>query len=172
VKQNNWKGALVDAQKCVDLAPNFGKVSYLSLLNPGFCLSHLHIQGYLRLGNALHALKKIEEAINAYNKGLALGSANDAATNDSLKKGLAESQSYWNDLQSAKAAKSDKNDSESVRKAAELKQKGNDALARKDFKKAIAHYSEAINIDLDNPVIYSSTSPYPLVQTVLNSCYS
>jgi len=112
----------------------------------------------VRLGNSLHALKKIEEAIAAYKKGFSFESANDAATNDSLKKGLAESQSLWNDMQSAKAAKSDKKDSESTRKASELKQKGNDALARKDYKKAIEFYSEAINIDLDNPVIFSNRS--------------
>jgi tetratricopeptide (TPR) repeat protein len=138
VKQSNWKGALADAQKCVEIDPTFGK-------------------GYLRLGNALHALKRVEDAINAYKKGLTFDK-NDAATNDGLKKGLAESQSLWNDMQSVKAAKSDKNDSESTRKAAELKQRGNDALAKKEYKKAIDCYSEAINIDLDNPVIYSNRS--------------
>jgi len=139
VKQHNWKGALVDSQKCVEIAPNWGK-------------------GYVRLGNALHALKKVEDAIAAFKKGLTFESANDAATNSSLKKGLAESQSLWNDMQSAKAAKSDKKDSESTKKAAELKQKGNDALGRKEYKKAIDFYSEAINIDLDNPLIYSNRS--------------
>jgi len=139
VKQHNWKGALVDSQKCVDLAPNWGK-------------------GYVRLGNSLHALKKTEEAVAAYKKGLTFESANDAATNDSLKKGFAESQSVWNDMQSAKAAKTDKKDSESARKATELKEKGNSALAKKEYKKAIEFYSEAINIDLDNPIIYSNRS--------------
>lgn len=133
--------ALADSQKCVALAPNWGK-------------------GYVRLGSALQNLKHVEEALEAYKKGLACD-GNDAGTVESLKKGLADAQAMWNDIQAAKAAKSDKNDSESTKKAAELKQLGNDALAKKDYKLAIEHYSEAINIDLDNPIIYSSTPPPP-----------
>ena len=136
-KQKHWKPALVDAQKCVELSPTFGK-------------------GYLRLGGALKELNKISEALDAFQKGVDLTASNDAATNEALKKGLNECQAILNEMQSAKAATNDKGDSESKKKAAELKQLGNDALAKKEYEKAIDYYSEAINIDLDNAVLYSS----------------
>jgi len=133
-KQNNWKSALADAQKCVELGPTWGK-------------------GYFRLGQCLHHFKRYEEAIHVYKTGL-----QHEPSNDALKKGVEESQREENERKAAKAAGRDKADSESMKKAAELKQKGNDALAAKDFKKAIEFYSLACNIDTDNAVIFSNRS--------------
>lgn len=82
---------------------------------------------------------------------------NDPNTEASLKQGLADAQALFSDIQSAKAAKNDKNDSESSRKSDELKRLGNEALANKDFDKAVDFYSQAINIDTENAVLYSST---------------
>lgn len=73
-----------------------------------------------------------------------------------MKKALEDSTREDNERKSAKAAGRDHVDSESAKKAAELRQKGNDALAAKDYKKAVEFYSLACNIDTDNAVIFSS----------------
>jgi tetratricopeptide (TPR) repeat protein len=135
--QKSFKGALADANKCVEISPTWGK-------------------GYLRLGNALGGLNQIDEALQAYQKGLSL--QNDAATTASLQKGVTESQKILNDRQDVKAAKDDRVSADSKKKAEDLKTQGNEALAAKNFKKAIDLYSLAINIDLDNPVHYSNRS--------------
>jgi len=133
-RQNNWKSALTDAQKTVELGPTWGK-------------------GYFRLGQCLHHFKRFEEAIEIYQKGMQYD-----PTNDAIKKAMEESQAQENERKAAKAAGRDKADSESTKKAAELKQKGNDALAAKDYKKAIEYYSLACNIDTENAIIFSNRS--------------
>jgi len=133
-KQNNWKAALVDAQKTVEMAPTWGK-------------------GYFRVGQCLHHFKRFEEAIAAYKTGL-----QHDPQNEPMKKALEDSTREDNERKSAKAAGRDHVDSESAKKAADLKQKGNDALANKDFKKAIEYYSLACNIDTENAVIFSNRS--------------
>jgi len=133
-KQNNWKSALVDAQKTVELAPTWGK-------------------GYFRVGQCLHHFKRFDEAIQAYKTGL-----QHDPQNEPMKKALEDSVREENERKSAKAAGRDHVDSESAKKAADLRQKGNDALAAKDFKKAVEFYSLACNIDTENAMIYANRS--------------
>lgn len=74
-----WQQAFDDGQKCVSLNAGWAK-------------------GYIRLGAALHGLRKYDEAITAYNKGLEV-----EPTNETLKSSLAAVQS---DQEAAAAAES------------------------------------------------------------------
>ena len=60
-----WDGALQDAQKCVELKPDWAK-------------------GYSRLGGAHYGLGSFQEAIDAYKKGLDIDGSN-AALQSGLK---------------------------------------------------------------------------------------
>ncbi|KAK1406625.1 hypothetical protein QVD17_42095 [Tagetes erecta] len=66
---NQYSEALTDAQRTVDLKPDWSK-------------------GYSRLGEAHHGLRQYEEAVSAYKKGFKVD-----PNNDTLKSGLADAQS-------------------------------------------------------------------------------
>jgi len=83
--QKNNKGALKDAEKCVELAPQWGK-------------------GYLRVGAALQALNRLEDAVKAYEKGLAC-QGTDAGTTTALQKGLKDVNSILNEAKAAKKSR-------------------------------------------------------------------
>lgn len=59
ILQGDFSAALEDAQRVVELSPQWPK-------------------GYSRLGAALHGLSRFRDAADAYRKGLALDPANDA----------------------------------------------------------------------------------------------
>jgi stress-induced-phosphoprotein 1 len=63
-----WDDALADAEKCVELKPDWAK-------------------GYSRLGGALYGKRKFEDAVGAYKKGLAIDDSNA-----SLQSGLKEAE--------------------------------------------------------------------------------
>lgn len=65
---NHWDEAHQDAEKCVELKPDWAK-------------------GYSRLGGALYGKRKYQEAIDTYKKGLAIDSGNAA-----LKSGLSDAE--------------------------------------------------------------------------------
>lgn len=67
----NWDGALQDAQKCVELKPDF-------------------VKGYSRLGGAYHGLRKYTEASTAYRNGLEIDPENQAC-----KSGLSETENAF-----------------------------------------------------------------------------
>ncbi|KAH7103020.1 putative stress-induced protein STI1 [Auriculariales sp. MPI-PUGE-AT-0066] len=63
--KRQWSDALSDAEKCVEISPNWSK-------------------GYARVGAALHGLKRYDEAIQSYEKGITFEDS------PALRKGLKE----------------------------------------------------------------------------------
>ncbi|KAH9584300.1 hypothetical protein LSM04_008310 [Trypanosoma melophagium] len=58
---HKYENALTDAEKCISLKPDW-------------------VKGYVRRGAALHGLKRYDEAVEVYNKGLSVDPSNTACT--------------------------------------------------------------------------------------------
>jgi hypothetical protein len=72
----DFEKALEDANKCIDLKPNWGKASFfvaqLCHSPPPLYNARdlLHLQGYGRQGAALHGLKELKAAEASYRMGI------------------------------------------------------------------------------------------------------